>query len=138
MRPGFEIDHIGVAVKSIEESLGFYKSLGFTSVDREEVASEKVKVAFVRFQNQANVELLEATSPESPVAKFIQKRGEGIHHICFRVKNIRSVVAQLKKEGIHLINEEPRKGAHQCEVVFVHPKSCSGVLVELSERMPHG
>jgi methylmalonyl-CoA/ethylmalonyl-CoA epimerase len=101
----------------------------------ETVASQKVKVAMLPLQNSAQVELLEATDQESPIAKFVQKRGPGIHHICFRVKNIKSVLEKLKKADVKLINEEPVPGAHHCLVAFVHPSSTGGVLVELSEKM---
>ena len=133
MRPGFEIDHVGIAVKSIEEAAKLYRNLGWTSFDIEEVAREKVRVAFVRFENQANVELLEPTSKDSTIQKFLDRRGEGLHHICYRVKDLKRVLADLKKEGVRLIHEEPFRGAHNRLVAFVHPASCSGVLVELSQ-----
>ena len=134
MEPGFELDHIGIAVKNLEESFKFYKLMGWSSLKTETVESEKVKVGFIEFNNQVNIELLEATSDESPVAKFIAKRGAGIHHICFRVKNIREVMKTLKSSGVQLINAEPKMGAHNCLVAFIHPKSTGGVLIELSEK----
>ncbi len=135
MRPGFEIDHIGVAVESLEKGFEFYKHMGWTKMDVEVVASEKVKVGFIQFENNVSVELLEPTSPDSTVAKFLAKRGPGIHHICYRVKNIEKVMEKLKTEGVRLIHEKPFMGAHNCKVCFIHPASCSGVLVELSEKM---
>lgn len=134
MRPGFEIDHIGIAVESIEKALPFYRSQGWTEFEIEDVPTERVKVAFIKFENRANIELLEATSPDSAVAKFILKRGPGIHHLCYRVKNIDGVLKTLKSEGIRLIDETPRIGAHHCRVAFVHPQATGGVLIELSER----
>lgn len=133
MLSGFEIDHIGVAVSNLEQGKLFYEALGFSTMSTEEVPSEMVKVGFLRLDNQASIELLEPTSSESPVAKFIDKRGPGIHHICLRVKDIRATMAQLKSKGMQLINSEPKKGAHNCLVAFVHPKSTGGVLIELSQ-----
>ena len=129
----FSFDHTGIAVHSIEESLAFYKSLGLGSVVFEEVASEKVKVAILELNNSCRLDLLEPTSEDSPIAKFLQKRGPGIHHICLRVSDIQKVIANLKSAGVKLINEEPKLGAHNMLVVFVHPKSTGGVLLELSQ-----
>lgn len=129
----FSFDHVGIAVKSIEEASGFYKTLGFSSYSVEEVAREKVKVALFQLANQSRIELLEATSEDSPVARFISKRGTGIHHICLRVLNLKQKLQDLKASGIKLINETPQKGAHNCLVAFVHPHSTGGVLLELSE-----
>lgn len=131
----FPLDHLGIAVNSLDEGFQFYKSLGFPEMEVEEVPSEKVRVGFIPLQNGVNIELLEATSSESPIAKFLEKKGPGIHHVCLRVKDIESVVEKLKSEGVRLINEEPRPGAHGCKVVFVHPKSAGGVLLELSEKV---
>ncbi len=128
-----ELDHIGIATHSLNDS-PFFKLLGLPHLGVEEVATEKVKVSFYETLNKARIELLEPTDSESAVAKFIDKRGPGIHHICFRVSGIDALVAHLKKEGVHLINETPRPGAHNCRVVFIHPKSTGGVLVELSEK----
>jgi methylmalonyl-CoA/ethylmalonyl-CoA epimerase len=135
MRPGFEIDHIGVAVESLEKGFALYKAMGWKSMHIEEVPSEKVKVGFIEFENQANVELLEPTSEDSVIKKYIVKRGPGIHHICFRVKNIEQVMVQLKSEGLRLLDEKPRVGAHNCKVCFIHPSSANGVLIELSEKI---
>lgn len=128
-----ELDHIGIATKSLEES-PFFKTLGLLDGGTEEVPSESVKVGFFNTGNNASIELLEPTNDESPIAKFLEKRGPGIHHICFRVEEIDKIVTHLKAEGVKLINEQPRPGAHNCRVVFIHPKSTGGVLVELSEK----
>jgi methylmalonyl-CoA/ethylmalonyl-CoA epimerase len=130
---GFKLDHLGVAVRSLEEGFKFYEALGFTSMPIEEVPTEKVRVGFLHLDNGASIELLEATSDESPIKKFIEKRGPGIHHVCLRVKGIDQVASRLVQAGIKLINEKPRPGAHGCRVVFVHPASTGGVLLELSE-----
>lgn len=130
---GFELDHLGVAVRSLDEGVKFYRALGFSEMPIEEVPTEQVRVGFLHLANQASIELLEPTSDESPIAKFVAKRGPGIHHVCLRVKGIDVVVAKLKQAGVRLINETPRPGAHGCRVVFVHPASTGGVLLELSE-----
>lgn len=129
----FELDHIGIAVNDLESGGAFYRALQMTEADREEVPTEKVKVGFYPLDNDANIELLEGTSEESPIRKFIDKRGTGVHHICLRVKKLDELVAHLKKNNVQLINDVPRVGAHNCRVVFVHPKSTGGVLIELSE-----
>lgn len=134
---GFELDHLGVAVNSLEEGFKFYKALGFTEMPIEEVPTEKVKVGFLNLGNHASIELLEPTSDESPIKKFLEKRGPGIHHVCLRVRGIDEVVARLKAAGVRLVNETPRPGAHGCRVVFVHPGSTGGVLLELSEPGLH-
>jgi methylmalonyl-CoA/ethylmalonyl-CoA epimerase len=127
------IDHVGIAVRSLEEASSFYKNLGWDAPETEVVSEQKVKVGFFRCENGSDVELLEPTGPDSPVAKFIEKRGEGMHHICFRVKDIRAQLAKLQENGVPLIDKEPRKGAHGKWVAFVHPKATGGVLVELSQ-----
>lgn len=131
---GFELDHLGVAVKSLEEGVKFYRALGFSEMPIEEVPTEQVRVGFLFLDNRASIELLEPTSDESPIAKFLAKRGPGIHHVCLRVKGIDQAAAKLKSAGVRLINETPRPGAHNCRVVFVHPASTGGVLLELSEK----
>ncbi len=136
MKFEFELDHIGIAVPSLEQGFEFYKALGFSDIATEEVASQKVKVGFLPLGNQADIELLEPTSEDSPIKKFMDKRGPGIHHICLRVKNIEGVLTQLKAKGVRLINEVPTMGAHNCKVAFVHPSAAGGVLIELSEKMP--
>ena len=129
----YSFDHVGIAVKSIEQAQGFYQALGMQIAGIEEVPTEKVKVAMFELANHSRIELLEATSEDSPIHKFLEKRGPGIHHVCLRVDDIEGAVAKLKEAGMQLINEEPRPGAHGCRVVFVHPKSTGGVLLELSQ-----
>lgn len=133
MKQEFELDHIGVAVESLEKGRGFYEALGLGAMTVEEVPSEKVKVGFFELANDARIELLEPTASDSPIAKFLEKRGPGIHHICLKVTDIRAAIQKLKAKGMQLINEEPRKGAHNCLVAFVHPKSTGGILLELSQ-----
>ncbi len=130
-----KIEHIGIAVKNLEQSsLLFAKLLGVPSYKKEEVASEGVKTSF--FQNGPNkIELLEATNPDSPIAKFINKKGEGIHHIAFEVTNIYSEIKRLQAQGFALINEIPKKGADNKLVVFLHPKETNGVLIELCQEI---
>ncbi|MGB9731537.1 MULTISPECIES: methylmalonyl-CoA epimerase [Calditerrivibrio] len=128
------IDHIGIAVKSLDEALMFYKSIGVSPYHFEEVESQKVKVAFIRV-GESNIELLEPTSPESPIAKFIEKKGEGMHHIAYEVSDIKNALEVLKSQGCQLIDNEPKMGAHNKLIAFVHPKSVSGVLTELSQEM---
>ena len=127
------LDHIGIAVKSIDAAR-VYRVLGLDVDHVETVESQGVKTAFLSV-GDSNLELLEPTSPGSPVAKFIEKRGEGIHHICFRVDDIEKHLARLKAEGFRLINEAPVPGAHGCRVAFLHPAAGNGVLIELSEKV---
>lgn len=124
-----KIDHIGVAVKSLDEALKFYTLAGIVPSHTEEVTSQKVKTAFLTV-GDVHIELLEPTSEDSPVAKYIEKRGEGIHHIAYEVDDIVSELSKLKAGGIQLINESPVDGAHNMLVAFVHPKSTNGVLTE--------
>ncbi|MEO8238298.1 MAG: methylmalonyl-CoA epimerase [Flavobacterium sp.] len=130
-----KIEHIGIAVKNLEESNRlFEKLLGVSSYKSEEVQSEGVSTSF--FQTGINkIELLAATNPESPIAKFLEKKGEGIHHIAFDVEDIFTEIERLKKEGFILINEVPKKGADNKLVVFLHPKNTNGVLVELCQEI---
>ncbi len=128
------IDHVGIAVKSLDEAVKFYNSIGVTPYHYEEVESQKVKVAFIKV-GESNIELLEPTSPESPIAKFLEKKGEGIHHIAYEVEDIKESLALLKSQGCQLIDNEPKIGAHHKLIAFVHPKSVSGVLTELSQDM---
>ena len=130
-----KIEHIGIAVKNIEESnVLFEKLLGVSSYKSEEVQSEGVLTSF--FQTGTNkIELLMATNPESPIAKFLEKKGEGIHHIAFDVDDINSEIERLKNEGFVLINDVPKKGADNKWVVFLHPKNTNGVLVELCQEI---
>lgn len=126
------LDHIGIAVKSLDAAK-VYEALGLTIDHVETVETQRVKTAFLS-AGDSNLELLEPTSPDSPVAKFIEKRGEGIHHICFRVDDIEAHLERLKSEGYRLINEAPVPGAHGCRVAFLHPAAGNGVLIELSEK----
>jgi methylmalonyl-CoA/ethylmalonyl-CoA epimerase len=130
-----KIEHIGIAVKSLDTSnLIFEKLFGAPAYKTEEVASEGVKTSF--FMNGPNkIELLEATTPDSPIAKFLEKRGEGIHHIAFDVENILSEIERLKAEGFIVLNETPKKGADNKLVAFLHPKGTNGVLVELCQEI---
>jgi len=130
-----KIEHIGIAVSNLNETSKIYKKLfGAPAYKEEEVASEGVKTAF--FMSGPNkIELLEATNSESPIAKFIAKKGEGIHHIAFDVEDIFSEVSRLKNEGFIVLNETPKKGADNKLVVFLHPKSTNGVLIELCQEI---
>lgn len=127
------LDHIGIAVRSLEAAK-IYHDLGLTVQHVETVETQKVKTAFLSV-GDSNLELLEPTSPDSPIAKFIEKRGEGIHHICLRVDDIESHLERLKTQGYRLINEHPVPGAHGCRVAFLHPAAGNGVLIELSEKL---
>lgn len=128
-----KIEHIGIAVKNIEEANKVYASLlGDAHYKTESVESEGVATSFFKC-GDSKIELLEATNEDSPIAKFIEKRGEGIHHIAFAVTDIRAEVIRLEKEGFSVLNKEPKKGADGKWVVFLHPKSSHGVLVELCQ-----
>jgi methylmalonyl-CoA epimerase len=129
----FELDHIGVAVESLEKGKAFYQALGLGNMSVEKVSSEKVTVGMFELDNDARIELLEPTEADSAVGKFLKNRGPGIHHICLKVSDIRMAVQSLKAQGVQLINEEPRLGAHNKWVVFIHPKSTGGILIELSQ-----
>ncbi len=128
------VDHIGIAVNSLAEALPFYEGiLGIKCQGTEEVAAQKVKVAFLPV-GDSELELLESTDPEGPIAKFIASRGQGTQHIALRVDNIAAALAELKEKGVRLIDEKPRYGAGGAQIAFVHPKATGGVLLELSER----
>ena len=130
-----KIEHIGIAVNNLEEASIIYEKLfGAPAYKQEEVASEGVKTAF--FMSGPNkIELLEATNPESSIAKFIAKKGEGIHHIAFDVEDIQLEISRLKNEGFVILNEVPKKGADNKLVAFLHPKSTNGVLIELCQEI---
>lgn len=129
-----KIDHIGIAVRSIEKTSELLSNiLGLKVAGKEIIEEQKVKVAFLPL-GDSELELLESTSPEGPIAKFIEKKGEGIQHIAFRVDNIEGVLEKLKKGGVRLIDEKPRYGAGGAKIAFLHPKSTNGILIELSER----
>lgn len=127
------VDHIGIAVRSIEEGVKIYETLGIRFAGVEDVPEQKVKTAFLPV-GDTEIELLESTAPDGPVAKFIETRGEGIHHIALRVNDIDEVLKELKDAGIRLIDREPRYGAGGARIAFMHPKATGGVLIELAER----
>lgn len=130
-----KIEHIGIAVNSVKDAGAVYEKLLNTSVYKiEEVLSEGVKTAFLQ-TGPNKIELLEATNTDSPIAKFIEKRGEGMHHIAFEVTDIKAEMARLKAEGFILLNDEPKRGADNKLVCFVHPKGTNGVLVELCQSV---
>lgn len=129
-----KIDHLGIAVRDLEQALQvFGDKLGIEVGGVEEVAEQKVKVAFLPL-GKSKIELLQSTDPEGAVARFIESRGEGIQHIAFRVKNLEETLARLKSSGVRLIDEKPRLGAGGARIAFLHPKSTCGVLIELCER----
>ena len=130
-----KLDHIGIAVKSIDAAKAIYEDLGLEVEHVETVESQKVRTAFLSV-GDANLELLEPSGPDSTIAKYIEKRGEGIHHICLRVDDIDEQLARLKERGYRLINKAPVPGAHGCRVAFLHPAAGNGVLIELSEKTP--
>lgn len=132
MKPS-HIEHIGIAVKSLDEAIPFYeKVFGLECYAVEEVAEQKVKTAFFKV-GQTKIELLESTDPEGPVGKFIEKRGEGVHHIAFAVKDLAQKLTAAQEAGVQLIDKTPRKGAEGLNIGFLHPKSTFGVLTELCE-----
>ena len=127
------IDHVGVAISDLAESLKFFRdALGLELEPPEDIQSQRVRAHFLQ-AGEATVELVEPTSPESPIAKFIAKRGPGLHHLCLRVDDIVAALAELKAKGVKLIDETPRPGAHHSLVAFIHPSSTHGVLVELKQ-----
>lgn len=129
-----KIDHIGIAVKDMAAAKAFYENvLGLKVTEEEVVEEQKVKVAFIP-TGDSEVELLESTTPDGPIARYIEKNGEGIQHIAFRVDNLEERLAQLKAAGIRLIDEKPRRGAGGAKIAFLHPKATFGTLVELCER----
>jgi methylmalonyl-CoA/ethylmalonyl-CoA epimerase len=128
------IEHIGIAVTNLEEAIRFYQEkLGFTCYSVEEVKEQKVKTAFFMV-GQTKIELLESTDPEGPIGKFIEKKGEGIHHMAFAVKEIENQLSELENKGVQLIDKTPRKGAEGLDIAFLHPKSTKGVLIEICEN----
>ncbi len=125
------IEHIGIAVKSLEAAIPVWeKMLGTTCYNIEEVVEQRVKTAFFTI-GQTKIELLEATSEESPIAKFIEKKGEGVHHIAYAVEDLKAELQTADQEGFQLIDKEPRKGAEGLNIAFLHPKSTGGILTEL-------
>jgi methylmalonyl-CoA/ethylmalonyl-CoA epimerase len=128
------IEHIGIAVKNLGDAINLYeKLLGIECYKIEEVADQKVRTVFFLI-GQTKIELLESTDSDGPIGKFIEKRGEGIHHIAFAVENIEVKLAQAEQAGITLIDQKPRKGADGLDIAFIHPKSTAGVLIELCEQ----
>jgi len=129
------IEHLGIAVKSIEEALPYYENvLGLKCYNIEVVEDQKVKTAFLKV-GQTKIELLEATSPESTIAKFIENKGEGVHHLAFAVEDgVANALTEIEGKGIRLIDKAPRKGAEGLKIAFLHPKSTIGVLTELCEK----
>ena len=129
------IEHLGIAVKSLDEAIPYYENiLGMKCYSIEEVADQKVKTAFFKV-GQTKLELLEPTSDESPIAKFIEKRGEGIHHLAFAVEDgVANALAEMEGKGVRLIDKAPRKGAEGLNIAFIHPKSTHGVLTEFCEK----
>jgi len=129
------LDHIGIAVRDLGQALAFYRdALGLEVEPPEEVPSQRVRAHVVPV-GEATIELLEPTSPDSPIARFIEKRGPGLHHVTLRVDDLRVVLDRLKERGIRLIDEQPRPGAEGALIAFVHPASTHGVLVELKQRV---
>ena len=132
-----KINHIGIAVNSLDASIPFYRDvLGMAFEGTEEVADQKVRVAFLAV-GESRIELLEPTAPESPIARFLEKNGEGIHHLAYQVDDLEAALARLKSEGVRLIDDAPRAGAHGTRIAFLHPKASGGVLTELCEGGGH-
>ena len=128
-----KIDHIGIAVSNLDEAIKVYEALGLNCTGIETVEEQKVRVAFFPC-GDSELELLESTSPDGPIARFIEKKGEGIQHLAIRVTSIEKALVEMKEKGIRLIDEQPRYGAGGARIAFLHPKSTGGVLIELSER----
>ena len=129
------IEHIWIAVKSLDESIPYYENiLGLTCYSVEEVKDQKVKTAFFMV-GQTKIELLESTDPEGPIGKFLEKKGEGVHHIAFAVNGLQAQLDEVAAKGIQLIDKQPRKGAEGLDIAFLHPKSTHGVLTELCEKV---
>ncbi len=129
-----KLDHVGIAVKNLDETIGFYKDvLGLELADVEVVEEQKVKVAFLPV-GDTEVELLESTSDDGPIAKYIERNGEGVQHLAFLVENIEEAIAEMQEKGMRMIDEMPRYGAGGAKIAFMHPKSSYRVLVELCER----
>jgi methylmalonyl-CoA/ethylmalonyl-CoA epimerase len=128
------IEHIGIAVKNLDEAIPFYEQvLGLKCYSIEEVKDQKVRTAFFKV-GQTKIELLESTDPDSPIGKFIENRGEGVHHMAYAVENLEACLAEAESKGIRLIDKQPRKGAEGLDIAFLHPKSTVGVLTEFCEK----
>ena len=131
---GMMLDHLGIAVRSLEEAVCFYQEvLGLRVSGYETLVGEKTKVAMLPLR-EGRIELLEATEPDSPIARFLAKRGPGLHHVCLRVPDLNAAVARMQQRGVRLVNEQPRVGAGGHRYVFIHPSSAGGVLLELVEE----
>jgi len=128
-----KVNHIGIAVKDLDVAIEFYQKLGLEVEAIETVESQNVKVAFIPL-GEVRIELLEATTEDSPIAKFIDKKGEGIHHVAFGTDDLVAILKQAESKDIQLIDKVPRKGAHNAEIAFLHPNSTHGVLLELCEE----
>ncbi|PLY03883.1 MAG: methylmalonyl-CoA epimerase [Desulfuromonas sp.] len=132
-----KINHIGIAVTNLDAAIPFYRDhLGMAFEGTEEVADQKVRVAFLQV-GESRIELLEPTAEDSPVAKFLAKNGEGIHHIAYEVDDIEKALAGMKEQGVRLIDETPRRGAHNSLIAFLHPKATGGVLTEICQAGEH-
>jgi len=129
-----KIDHIGVAVNTIEETLPLYLNMGMKVIHEEVIEDQKVRAIFLEV-GESCVELLEPTSPESPIAKYLEKKGPGIHHIAYAVENVEAALANAKAHGYRLIDEKPRRGGHGKMIAFLHPKDTQGVLTEFCQRI---
>ena len=133
-----EVDHVGIAVESLEAAKRLYgEAMGLRLLFEEEVPTEKVRVAAYD-GGGVRIELLETTDPEGPIGRFLASRGPGVHHVCYRVDDVAKTLAALRAKGVRTIDEKPRPGAGGCQVAFVHPKAAGGVLVELSQHPPGG
>ena len=132
-----KINHIGIAVKNLEASMPLYRDvLGMTFEGTEEVNDQRVRVAFFAI-GESRIELLEPTTPDSPVAKFLEKNGEGVHHVAYQVADVAAALEELRNTGVRLIDEHPRRGAHGTQIAFLHPKATGGVLTELCQAGDH-
>ncbi|MFH1107652.1 MAG: methylmalonyl-CoA epimerase [Planctomycetota bacterium] len=136
MQKLIQIDHLGIAVHSLDEASRFYRDvLGLEDRGTEEIPSQKVRVRFFQM-GEVRLELLEATTSDSPIRKFLEKRGPGFHHIAYRVADLRATLDELKAAGVRLIDEEPRDGAHNMKIAFAHPHGTGGVLMEFCQSVP--
>lgn len=130
------LDHVAIASSDLERTIKVYEDIGFVFDEKREIVeSQKVKTAFAHVDQNAHIEILEPTSKESTIAKFIEKNGEGIHHLCFRVENVKEKQTEMTQKGYRFIYEEPFVGAGNCLVNFIHPKSSNGVLIEISQKL---